>query len=75
MGNPRGVWHTIDVHEPGRLLTFTPDLGPNTAPLDGPSFAGAAGNSQDLGMDVPRRGGTISCRKGTTYVGEIWNPR
>lgn len=25
--NPRGVWHTIDVHEPGQLLTLTPGAG------------------------------------------------
>jgi quercetin dioxygenase-like cupin family protein len=30
--NPRGVWHTTDVHEPGRVLFVTPGLGTEHRP-------------------------------------------
>jgi quercetin dioxygenase-like cupin family protein len=30
--NPRGVWHTADVHEPGRALFVTPGRGTETRP-------------------------------------------
>ncbi len=30
--NPRGVWHTTDVHEPGKVLFVTPGLGTEHRP-------------------------------------------
>jgi hypothetical protein len=30
--NPPGVWHTADVHEPGRYLTITPGEGTEHRP-------------------------------------------
>ena len=30
--NPRGVWHTADVHEPGEGLFVTPGLGTEHRP-------------------------------------------
>lgn len=30
--NPRGVWHVIDVAEPGQLLTITPGVGTEHRP-------------------------------------------
>jgi quercetin dioxygenase-like cupin family protein len=30
--NPPGVWHTADVHEPGRFMTITPGLGTTHRP-------------------------------------------
>jgi quercetin dioxygenase-like cupin family protein len=30
--NPRGVWHTADVHEPGSVLYITPGLGTEHRP-------------------------------------------
>jgi uncharacterized cupin superfamily protein len=30
--NPKGVWHTADVHEPGRVLYITPGLGTEHRP-------------------------------------------
>lgn len=30
--NPRGVWHTADVHEPGQALFITPGLGTEHRP-------------------------------------------
>jgi mannose-6-phosphate isomerase-like protein (cupin superfamily) len=32
MINPRGVWHTADVHEPGQGLFITPGLGTEHRP-------------------------------------------
>lgn len=32
MVNPPGVWHTADVHEPGRFMTITPGLGTEHRP-------------------------------------------
>lgn len=32
MINPAGVWHTADVHEPGRFLTITPGVGTEHRP-------------------------------------------
>jgi quercetin dioxygenase-like cupin family protein len=32
MVNPRGAWHTADVHEPGRFLTITPGVGTEHRP-------------------------------------------
>lgn len=30
--NPQGVWHIVDVHQPGRLLTITPGMGTEHRP-------------------------------------------
>ena len=30
--NPRGVWHTVDVHEPGDALFVTPGRGTENRP-------------------------------------------
>ncbi|HAM01175.1 MAG TPA: cupin domain-containing protein [Acidimicrobiaceae bacterium] len=30
--NPRGAWHTVDVHEPGQALFITPGLGTEHRP-------------------------------------------
>jgi quercetin dioxygenase-like cupin family protein len=30
--NPKGVWHTVDVHEPGRCLFITPGRGTEHRP-------------------------------------------
>jgi hypothetical protein len=30
--NPRGVWHTVDVHEPGQALFVTPGRGTEHRP-------------------------------------------
>jgi quercetin dioxygenase-like cupin family protein len=30
--NPRGVWHTVDVHEPGQALFITPGRGTEHRP-------------------------------------------
>lgn len=30
--NPKGAWHTVDVHEPGRILTITPGRGTEHEP-------------------------------------------
>jgi len=30
--NPRGVWHTVDVHEPGQSLFITPGRGTENRP-------------------------------------------
>ncbi|MQA17205.1 MAG: cupin domain-containing protein [Pseudonocardiaceae bacterium] len=32
MINPRGVWHVVDVHEPGQLMTITPGAGTEHRP-------------------------------------------
>ena len=32
MINPMGVWHTADVHEPGRFMTITPGRGTKHRP-------------------------------------------
>jgi hypothetical protein len=32
MVNPRGVWHTADVHEPGKGLFVTPGRGTEHRP-------------------------------------------
>ncbi len=44
--NPAGVWHTCDVHEPGKALYITPGRGtehrPRSAPI-GPAADASAG--------------------------------
>ena len=34
MINPRNVWHTADVAEPGRFMTITPEPAPSIEPVD-----------------------------------------